>query len=42
MAITSSFLKANGVLTTLGDALDMLDHAKLKLVLTKGHRKGLY
>ncbi|TLY06225.1 MAG: NUDIX domain-containing protein [Thaumarchaeota archaeon] len=27
---------------TLGDALSMLDHAKLKLILTKGHRKGLY
>ncbi len=27
---------------TLGDALNMLDHAKLKLILTKGHRKGLY
>jgi 8-oxo-dGTP pyrophosphatase MutT (NUDIX family) len=27
---------------TLSDALYMLDHAKLKLVLTKGHRKGLY
>ena len=27
---------------TLADAFDMLDHAKLKLVLTKGHRKGLY
>ena len=28
--------------TTLADALKMLDHAKLKQVLTKGHRKGLY
>jgi 8-oxo-dGTP pyrophosphatase MutT (NUDIX family) len=28
--------------TTLADAINMLDHAKLKLVLTKGHRKGLY
>ena len=27
---------------TLVDALNMLDHAKLKLVLVKGHRKGLY
>lgn len=27
---------------TLADALNMLDHAKLKLILTKGHRKGLY
>jgi bis(5'-nucleosidyl)-tetraphosphatase len=27
---------------TLADALNMLDHAKLKLVLSKGHRKGLY
>lgn len=27
---------------TLSDALNMLDHAKLKLILTKGHRRGLY
>jgi bis(5'-nucleosidyl)-tetraphosphatase len=27
---------------TLADALNMLDHAKLKLILSKGHRKGLY
>jgi len=27
---------------TLTDALNMLDHAKLKMMLTKGHRKGLY
>jgi len=27
---------------TLSDALNMIDHAKLKLVLAKGHRKGLY
>ena len=27
---------------TLVDAFDMLDHAKLKLVLRKGHRKGFY
>jgi 8-oxo-dGTP pyrophosphatase MutT (NUDIX family) len=27
---------------TLADALNMLDHAQLKLVLVKGHRKGLY
>ncbi len=27
---------------TLSDALNMLDHAKLKLILSKGHRKGLY
>ena len=27
---------------TLADALNMIDHAKLKLILTKGHRKGLY
>jgi len=27
---------------TLIDALNMLDHAKLKMMLTKGHRKGLY
>ena len=27
---------------TLPDALNMIDHAKLKLILTKGHRKGLY
>jgi bis(5'-nucleosidyl)-tetraphosphatase len=27
---------------TLFDALNLLDHAKLKLVLTKGHMKGLY
>lgn len=27
---------------TLADALNMLDHAKLKFILSKGHRKGLY
>jgi len=27
---------------TLLDALNMIDHAKLKLILTRGHRKGLY
>jgi bis(5'-nucleosidyl)-tetraphosphatase len=27
---------------SLNDALNMLDHAKLKLILSKGHRKGLY
>jgi 8-oxo-dGTP pyrophosphatase MutT (NUDIX family) len=27
---------------TLADALNMIDHAKLKLILGKGHRKGLY
>jgi bis(5'-nucleosidyl)-tetraphosphatase len=27
---------------TLADAINMLDHAKLKLILSKGHRKGLY
>lgn len=27
---------------TLADALGMLDHAKLKLVLSRGHQKGLY
>ena len=27
---------------TLADALNLLDHVKLKLILTKGHRKGLY
>ncbi len=27
---------------TLADALNALDHAKLKLILSKGHRKGLY
>lgn len=27
---------------TLAEALSMLDHAKLKLILSKGHRKGLY
>lgn len=27
---------------TLPDALNMIDHAKLKQILAKGHRKGLY
>lgn len=27
---------------TLADALNMLDHAKLKFILSKGHRKGFY
>ena len=27
---------------TLSDALNMLDHTKLRLIMTKGHRKGLY
>ncbi len=27
---------------TLSDALNMLDHAKLKLILSRGHRKGSY
>ena len=27
---------------TLSDALNMIDHAKLKQILAKGHRKGLY
>jgi bis(5'-nucleosidyl)-tetraphosphatase len=27
---------------TLSDALSMLDHVKLKFILSKGHRKGLY
>lgn len=27
---------------SLSDALNMIDHAKLKLILTRGHRKGLY
>ncbi|HXG06073.1 MAG TPA: hypothetical protein VNI77_01965, partial [Nitrososphaera sp.] len=27
---------------TMADALNMLDHAKLKFLLSKGHRKGLY
>ncbi len=27
---------------TLLDALNMIDHAKLKLILTRGHSKGLY
>jgi 8-oxo-dGTP pyrophosphatase MutT (NUDIX family) len=27
---------------TLADALNMIDHAKLKQILAKGHRKGLY
>jgi bis(5'-nucleosidyl)-tetraphosphatase len=27
---------------TLGDALNIIDHAKLKQILAKGHRKGLY
>jgi bis(5'-nucleosidyl)-tetraphosphatase len=27
---------------SLSDALKMLDHAKLKSILSKGHRKGLY
>jgi 8-oxo-dGTP pyrophosphatase MutT (NUDIX family) len=27
---------------TLSDALSMIDHAKLKQILARGHRKGLY
>ncbi len=27
---------------SLADALNMIDHAKLKQILTRGHRKGLY
>ncbi|HEX2013765.1 MAG TPA: NUDIX domain-containing protein [Nitrososphaera sp.] len=27
---------------SLSDALNMIDHAKLKLILSRGHRKGLY
>lgn len=27
---------------TLTDALNMIDHAKLKQILARGHRKGLY
>ncbi len=33
---------ADFIWVTLADALNMIDHAKLKQILTRGHRKGLY